>query len=301
MRVSVYAVLALTAVIALLAPRLSAALAPAHAARAMALLAVTASAADGGALVIVAAGGLGRIAEVISRTGASYAAVYAVDPVPRLLGALAALLLAWRAARLARAAGTWRRHRARHRNLAAGPEPGCELVVIPGPECAAFAVPGTRRHPGRIVVSQPMLRALTAAERRVLFAHERAHLDHAHHRWRAAAAWAAAFNPLLSRLEAEVTYATERWADEEAAAEAGDRPLAARSLIRAALAAAGAPHPHAAYARDGVPGRVGALLAPPPRSRWHRALPAAAVTVLTVALSADAAFAFARFIEYLRP
>lgn len=74
-----------------------------------------------------------------------------------------------------------------------------------------------------------------------------------------------------------MVHAIERWADEQAAAEAGDRIVTARSLIRAALAVAAAahPHPHAAYARSGRARAGRALLAPPPHGRWHRALPAA--------------------------
>ncbi len=101
----------------LLAPALLAAaglplarqLAPAAAARALAAITTTAAAATVWALVVLAAGGLGRAGEVRACTHPSPAGLAATDPVPRALGVLAAILLACGMTRLARV--LWRRHR----------------------------------------------------------------------------------------------------------------------------------------------------------------------------------------------
>ena len=114
------------------------------------------------------------------------------------------------------------------------------------------------------------MRVLTERQRRVLFAHERAHLRFGHHRFHLVAQVATAVNPTLLRAESAMAFLCERWADEYAAAEVGDRGLAARSVSAAALAA-----PTAAAAPvgpAGVPGfrdhevvrRVRALLVPQP-------------------------------------
>ncbi len=59
----------------------------------------------------------------------------------------------------------------------------------------------------------------------MLLAHERAHARNSHYLFTSAARLAAAANPLLRPVAAEVGYAIERWADERAAAETGDRAL----------------------------------------------------------------------------
>ncbi|MBE1610051.1 hypothetical protein [Actinopolymorpha pittospori] len=77
----------------------------------------------------------------------------------------------------------------------------------------------------------------------------------------------AAANPLLATTARVVRLTTERWADEDAAAELGDRPLVARALARAALARSS----YKAHAEAGttaatggdVPSRVQSLLHPP--------------------------------------
>jgi beta-lactamase regulating signal transducer with metallopeptidase domain len=138
------------------------------------------------------------------------------------------------------------------------------LAVIDDDRVDAYAVPG------RVVVSTGMLATLTPAERRVLFAHEIAHLTGRHHIFRAVVRVASAANPLLWPLRSALWYATERWADERAAVAVGDRGEAARAIGKAALARR--PHPGTAMGigtmRPGpVPRRVTALLRPPPRRR----------------------------------
>jgi Zn-dependent protease with chaperone function len=144
------------------------------------------------------------------------------------------------------------------------------LVVVDDDEPDAYTLPGLG---GRVVVSTAMLRALPADERRVLLAHEAAHLSRRHHLWVEAAELAAAANPLLRPARRAVRAAVEREADEVAAVEVGDRALAARALARAGLARAAARRDAAlaaalAGADAAVADRARALLAgPPPRRR----------------------------------
>lgn len=155
------------------------------------------------------------------------------------------------------------------------------LVVVDNTVPDAYAVP--RGRAGRVVVSTGMLRALDPDERRVVFAHEAAHLHHHHHLYRAGAACAAGLNPLLFALPGAVRHLTERWADEEAAEHVGDRRLAAHALAHAALARG---KPQTACTGAGaihggdVPRRVTALLAPRPKLG-----PAASVLAAVLAIS----------------
>jgi Zn-dependent protease with chaperone function len=144
------------------------------------------------------------------------------------------------------------------------------LVVVDDDEPDAYALPGLG---GRVVVSTAMLRSLTADERRVLLAHEAAHLSRRHHLWVLAAELAAAADPLLRPAATAVRAAVERDADEVAAGEVGDRMLTARALARAGLARAAIHRPTApaaalAGADAAVADRARALLTgPPPRRR----------------------------------
>jgi Zn-dependent protease with chaperone function len=140
------------------------------------------------------------------------------------------------------------------------------LIVVDDDRPDAYSTPPPR---GRIVVSTGLLRALSPAERRALFAHESSHLSHSHSWWVMAADLAAAVNPILIPTAGAVRHAVERWADEDAAAEVGDRKLVARTLARSALLvhADRTPAPALGAAERAVPERVRALLAPAPRRR----------------------------------
>jgi Zn-dependent protease with chaperone function len=166
------------------------------------------------------------------------------EPVPGPVALAAALLLAWGGMRLA---VDLRRRVGTQRQLRAAGTPHAGLVVADWEAPLAIALPG---RPGHLLITTGMLRWLDADERRVLFAHERAHLAHHHHRLVTAAAAAAALNPLLVPVRETVGYLVERWADEEAAAAVGDRELAARAVARAALATL-APGPPAALGIHG--------------------------------------------------
>lgn len=140
-----------------------------------------------------------------------------------------------------------------------------ELVVFPGADAGAFALPG---RPGRIVVSQALLVALSPGERQALLAHERSHLRHRHHWHRTAAAVAVAANPMLLRLPAALAEGIERWADEDAALDVGSRATVADALLVAAsLSRVAPPAPALAAAQGAVQRRMQALQAPPPRPR----------------------------------
>jgi hypothetical protein len=118
--------------------------------------------------------------------------------------------------------------------------------------------------------------------------HESAHLEHRHHLYRLATDLAVAVDPLQFRVRGAVHYATERWADESAAAGVGDRAVVARVLAREGLraAAAGSRPPWASVAMGSggsrlVP-RVRALLEPAPRQRPGLVLAATGLVAVAV-------------------
>ncbi|MFI1414665.1 M56 family metallopeptidase [Streptomyces sp. NPDC020707] len=162
----------------------------------------------------------------------------------------------------------WRHGRVRHRaHLALADLPGTEVAVLPDEVPYAYALPGGKRD--RVVVTTALLSCLEPAERRALFAHERAHLAARHHRFLLAAQLAARANPFLRPLCTAVSYTAERWADEEAAQVVGSRRAVACAIGKAALVSRGTPVPTlAGLAAPGpVPRRVAALLGPAPVPR----------------------------------
>ncbi|MFF1344205.1 M56 family metallopeptidase [Streptomyces sp. NPDC058290] len=175
-----------------------------------------------------------------------------------------------------------------------------ELFVLADDFPDAYALPG---RPGRIVVTSGMLRALSAAEREALLAHERAHLTGRHHLFTAAVELAALCHPALRALREPLAYALERCADEDAAHAVGDRRLTAQAIGKAALAAraAHAACPAAAGRRPGislaatagpVPRRVTALLdqhAGTAPTRRDTRIAIAAVLLACLALSTSSA------------
>ncbi|MFD5234518.1 M56 family metallopeptidase [Streptomyces qaidamensis] len=184
---------------------------------------------------------------------------------------------------------TVRRHgrvrRRVHRALAGLRE--TEVAVLPDAVPYAYALPpGGRRGGavsragagrGRVVVTTALLDRLRPAERRALFAHERAHLAARHDRYLLAVQLAARANPFLRPLRTAVAYTAERWADEEAARVIGSRRTVARAIGTAALVSRGTPLPTlAGLAAPGpVPRRVAALLGPAPAVRhWPPAFTA---------------------------
>jgi Zn-dependent protease with chaperone function len=170
-----------------------------------------------------------------------------------------------------------------HRLASALPHSGSELIVVDSVDRQAFAVPG---RPGRIAITTGMLRSLDGRQRRALLAHERSHLMHHHHLHHTAAHLAASVNPLLNGLTAAVELATERWADEDAAAVC-NRHTVAEALTRAATGSRlSAPAVVLAAAAIDVANRVGALYAPAPRLAWWRiGLPSGLLLAIAVAVA----------------
>jgi Zn-dependent protease with chaperone function len=210
-------------------------------------------------------------------------------PVPGWIALCALGLLATGVARLA-----WgvRRRRLFLRRICRIGRPAAGLVVADWDQPYAIAVPG---RPGHIVTTSGMLRLLDGDERRVLFAHENSHLLRHHHRLVAVASWAGAVNPLLLPMATLVSHLVERWADEDAAAEVGDRALVARAVAKASLATAG----HRLAGALGLAGtgsvhRVMALV--------HPRLPGqgvklAAIATLTLCVLLATAVAVVEFVE----
>jgi len=278
--------LAVSALLGATAPWLGRRLPPATTVRLLTVAMVGVALASGFVLAVAGTLVVGQIPVVAAEGRWSARALASGLPVPLAVGGVAAvavaglLLAALRRAALVgrdlvRAARTCRR---------LGPDVD-GLVVIEDDDPDAYALPGLG---GRVVVSTAMLRALPAAERRALLAHEAAHLAHRHHLWVQAASVAAAANPLLGPVARTVATAVERWADEVAAAEVDDRALVARALARAGLARTGARRRSRPLALAGadhaVADRARALLAGPPPRR--RALAGALAALLLVVATA---------------
>jgi Peptidase family M48 len=293
MHLAVYLPLVVPLLAAVAAGPLAERLPPAAATWLLALSAIALAAASSAVLGLLALTALVRIPLVDSLGGMSGPVISHGDPASVPVAITAGAVLA--AAATAACRAMWRRAGAL---IAAGLQarrlPGTQQVVVTDDEAAdAYTLPGV---PCRIVITAGMLRALSAPERQVLLAHERAHARGLHYLFTTAARLAAAANPLLRPVAAATGYAVERWADERAAAVTGDRELAARAIARAALAATAALPRHRAPAagvlgavsgparmrRAGpVPRRVAALLRPPPQPRLL--LLAAAVLLVAVA------------------
>jgi hypothetical protein len=161
-----------------------------------------------------------------------------------------------------------------------------EIVVAALAEPDAMALSS-----GVIVVTPCLLRALGSEERRAVLAHERAHLDHRHHRHRHAAVLLASANPLLRRLPEAIGYLTERWADEDAA-RVTSRPSTASALQRVAeLGGSRLDHSTATMhsAVVGVPERILALQSDPLGVSWHRLLSPAFLVAGTLVVALVAA------------
>jgi Zn-dependent protease with chaperone function len=289
------------------------------------LAAVALAALSTAVLALLASSAFLRIPLVATLGHMSVQVIRHKDPASLSAAVGGTLLLAL--AVLAAGRAGWRRARAlvsaaRHARCLPG---SSQVVVVPDGSADAYAVPGW---PGRIVVTEGMLEALNPDERRVLLAHERAHATSHHYMFTALTYLAAAANPLLRPVAAAVTYTVERWADETAARDCGDRRLAARAIGKAALASAQRTAPATArrramamgiagpfrtrsatrlrgLARFGpvnrlghvlgvggagpVPRRVAALLAPPPRIRPLLVVAVASVVLVSSVAALDAA------------
>ncbi|WP_298795865.1 M48 family metalloprotease [uncultured Pseudonocardia sp.] len=301
MIISVYLPMLVSLLLAAAGPALSR-LGPARAGAALVVAAATAAAASTWALVLLAAASLPSIPLVSERVAARGGRF--LDPVPDVVAVSAVIALTIGIGRVIavvhRRGVVTRSLRELCATCGAG---GQELVVAAVARPEAFAVPGRWGRPGQILVTRGMLRALDAAQRRALLAHERAHLRCRHHHQRAVVEIAAALNPLLIPARDAVAYLVERVADEHAATAIGDRRVTADALATAALT--GYPGPRSpgvlAYSRYGVARRVAALHAP---ALPERRLPPVLLILLaglTAAAAGDATLAFARLVHALFP
>ena len=206
--------------------------APDIAAKAVTVGAVAAAALAIWGLALLTAARAGQVPAVAREGHWSAAQVAASNPVPETISIVAGLLLVAGALRFLFLVFREQRLAAFIRRQAACLPQGTGLAVLDDPRPDAFALPG---RPGRVVMTTALLRSLDATERRVVLAHEYAHLRHRHHWFRTAIEAAAALNPFVSPARRDVAFALERWADEEAAHVVDDRDEAARALAHAAL------------------------------------------------------------------
>ncbi|HNM83919.1 MAG TPA: M48 family metalloprotease [Mycobacterium sp.] len=159
-----------------------------------------------------------------------------------------------------------------------------DVLIVEDEVPDAFAVPGRRPV---VVVTAGLRKSLPAAEFRAVVRHERAHLRARHYVHVQLVELAALLNPLLSGWPAAVRFATERHADECAAAV--DRPATARALARAAMLCSGS-HQQSALSivggRRDVVRRVQALRHPRPARQRRWAVAVAVVVMLALLTNA---------------
>ena len=302
MTVNVYLPLAAALVLGVAGPALGRRLPPAVATVLLTAAALATAVTSLASLALLASYALLRVPG-IAAVGRLSDAVLVHGPITPLIGTLAGLALLAMLPFAARAGlrlyrettGTYRLAKA----FAAQP---AAITVIHDSRAQAFAVPGIPSLPGhaaiptRIVATDGLLRTLDEAQRRAMFAHEQAHLRRHHHLFVLLTHLAAVLNPVLWRLPDAVTAATERWADEDAAAAVGDREVLARALGRAALSnlpgtehTQRTPRTLPAMAQAHVGARVRALMAPPPPRRRALAAVIGVAIAMTVWSSIDSA------------
>ncbi len=283
MRVSVYLPLLLSAVLAVGTPVLSRRLAPTVAARVLTLsAAVTAAASTWGLLLLATT--------LLQHTPEAEEHGTQARPVPALAAAVAVVALTLAVSRAWHAVRVRLQTDQALRRICQSCHPDGELVVLRDAGVHAYAVPG---RPGRILVSTGLLRTTDPGDRRVVLAHERAHLRQSHHLLRAATELAAALNPLLIPARRAVTYLVERAADEAAADAVGSRTNTAAALVKIALAsAAAAPGTQLAFHQHAVLDRVAALRSPPVHSTPPLAAASLATALLAFAAAGDATLSF---------
>jgi hypothetical protein len=144
-----------------------------------------------------------------------------------------------------------------------------ELVVLPLSRLIAVSVAGA---PGRIVISDGLIQALSPEQLSLVVRHESAHLELKHQRWLTVAAGLDRSVGLVGPLrKSTATWrrSLERCADEIAAgADLDRRQLLRSALLDLSIGTAG-PAVAAFGAADTVLERTDALLEPPPAASWR--------------------------------
>lgn len=241
---------------------------PAMGARLLTIAAISIAAAMALALAAVGFAFVTEIPWVASTFGWCRSVVHTDAHVPASIGVAALSMLA---------AVSWRGMRFLRTSPWTSSDTPPKVVLVDSNVVQAVAIPG---RPDQILVSKAMIDVLDDDETEAMLAHERAHLRHRHYRLLTLAGAASASVPLVRPICARVRFCTERWADESAAEEIGDRNVVARAIAKAALARAAIPNESGlGLLGAGVPIRVEALLMQPRRSR------AASATLLILGLT----------------
>lgn len=150
-------------------------------------------------------------------------------------------------------------------------------------EVFAYTLPGPAR---TIAISQGLRDSVSDSEYAVVLAHEQAHARHRHDRYLLLALAATAVVPFLGSATDRLRFHLERWADESALQATGaDRRLAACTIAKVALAGQRSPS-ILGIASHGVAARADALIHPPADVGAAGRLQGAAVVLVMVALSA---------------
>jgi Zn-dependent protease with chaperone function len=206
-----------------------------------------------------------------------------------LLQAVAALALGGVLFRLggcaARAWGTTRRLRARHRvllGLVSRCDPDFDADVVDDDTALVYCLPG---HGGRVVFTSAALSLLSAEQRDAVLAHERAHLRGRHHALLASAGLLRSTFPRIRLFTQACEYTAlliEMRADDVAGRRSGRRPLA-EALLRLTTVTT----PEAALGAAGITtmARIERLLRPPSQQQLSVARQIARDTGLAVAAS----------------
>jgi Zn-dependent protease with chaperone function len=226
-------------------------------------------------LLQIAAAGLSEIpfiADILGWCRAIYGGQHGATPLVGMIAIGALVAMAWRTRSYTREV---RLSRENFTDVE-----GITIVDVEHP--VAFAVPG---NPGGVVISRSMLDALDKVERRVVLAHENAHLRYHHHAFVHAANSCAAAIPLLVPFARKVVFLTERWADETAAERVGSRGAVAAAIAKVALLPTyQAPSFAQALSGGDVIARYKALESPKRIPR--RIMILAAVSMVVIAISA---------------
>lgn len=133
------------------------------------------------------------------------------------------------------------------------------IEFIENTEPFAVTIPGTG---GRIVISTGLVDLVNDRELDAVIAHERTHAYHRHDRFMLCARLVTALLPLTQPITSRLHFALERWADEAAASQCGDRNLVAHTLAKVALHEP-APTYALGFGTLGVVNRVESLLDTP--------------------------------------
>ncbi len=191
--------------------------------------------------------------------------------VPEWLGMPAVIMIGAAGVRLHRVRRSWLRFRC---------DESDGIEILPSDKLFAYTMPGPGGH---IVVSDGLVERLDDGEVAVVLAHERVHARQRHDRYLLVGAVAVAMLPFLAPMQRRLTFALERWADEDAVTELdADRTLVARTLATVALSGAAVPPGAVGVVGLGVAGRVAALLEPAPTAQSRLWLSVGAVGVLAV-------------------